>query len=382
MRPPRFLLASMEPPGRGGSGTAGFDLFRRMLADGHDAHLVNLFERRDSLFYSFAFGVPWGLPRGDGHVHGCRLGVQLPGPHPALEALVGDLAPDVIIGLGYRPTLAMAGARGTARVVLFSGTCKQAQDYITTGRARDAVTLAHRLDRGRRSPRIINREEHAAVHRTDLVVANSALSLAMFHRFFPAHRGRIFPQAVAAAEWIAAEPLARRAQALPFEARDIDVLSVASSWDRTKNFPWVTAIARRLRKSRVHLVGESWNVPAAITSHGFVASRDEMFALMGRARCVACPSRMDAAPGILFEAASLGCNVVASRNCGNWEICHPDLLVEPFRVDGFVECIRRAIARPYADRMQDVLDRHGYAAFIAAMTALARPFRPTPWEAA
>ena len=34
--------------------------------------------------------------------------------------------------------------------------------------------------------------------------------------------------------------------------------------------------------------------------------------------------RIDAAPGILFEGAVMGCNLVASKNCGNWEVCHPD----------------------------------------------------------
>lgn len=380
---PRFLFASMEPPGRGGSGTAGFELSQQMLADGHDVHSVSLFERRDSLFHSFVFGAPWGQHREGRNTHGCRLGKALEGPHPALEALVGEIAPDVIIGLGYRATVAVERARGTARLVLFAGTCKQAQDSVTTGRARDAISLARRLDRGDLTPRIINQEERAAVHRSDLVIANSELSLAMFHRFFPAHRGTIYPEAVFAAEWIAAAAHARRVPVLPFGERDIDVLFVASSWHRTiKNLPWVKAIARHLHGSRVHLAGESGDLPASITSHGFVASRHEMCALMARARCVACPSRMDSAPGILYEASALGCNVVASRNCGNWEICHPDLLVEPFHVDVFVDRIRRAVVRPYPDRMQSLLDRHTYARFIAAMNGLTRPFVPTPWEAA
>jgi len=51
-----------------------------------------------------------------------------------------------------------------------------------------------------------------------------------------------------------------------------------------------------------------------------------VFRLMGNAKTIVSTSRYDAAPGILFEGSVMGCNLVASRNCGNWKICHTELL--------------------------------------------------------
>jgi glycosyltransferase involved in cell wall biosynthesis len=161
--------------------------------------------------------------------------------------------------------------------------------------------------------------------------------------------------------------------ARPFEERDIDVLFIASDWDRPeKNYPLVRSVARRLGDARIHVVGDASRRLPGVTYHGFVGDRDGLFTLMGRTRCVACPSIIDAAPGILFEASVLGCNVVASKNCGNWEMCHPELVADPFNADTFTTCIRRAMQRKFADR----LDRPEWRCFeelMSVFTALARP---------
>ena len=94
---------------------------------------------------------------------------------------------------------------------------------------------------------------------------------------------------------------------------------------------------------------------------------------MGRARAVACPSLIDAAPGILFEASAMGCNVVASRNCGNWEICHPDLLADPCTSDAFAACLTRARATKHADHLDRFLERRSYRELVKILTALSQP---------
>src|SRR5206468_1730768 len=83
--------------------------------------------------------------------------------------------------------------------------------------------------------------------------------------------------------------------------------------------------------------------------HGFIADRAILFELMGRARTVVSASAIDAAPGVLFEASALGCNVVASPNCGNAHLCHPDLLVERADAPSFIRAIRASLQRKYPD---------------------------------
>jgi len=101
-----------------------------------------------------------------------------------------------------------------------------------------------------------------------------------------------------------------------------------------------------------------------------VADREAMLSLMGNARTVVCPSRIDAAPGILFEASALGCNVVASRNCGNWELCHPELLVESYGRAEFVAKCGYAITRKLADRMDRFLQPGSYADLVDTLMVL------------
>jgi glycosyltransferase involved in cell wall biosynthesis len=118
------------------------------------------------------------------------------------------------------------------------------------------------------------------------------------------------------------------------------------------------------------VVGEVDAPCPGATHHGFVADRTTLFALMGRARVVACPSLFDAAPGILFEASALGCNVVASRNCGNWQLCHPDLLAQRMDVGSFAGAITLALSRKYEDHARRYLDSRSIERLVEVLDVL------------
>ena len=372
---PRLLLASTELPTVGGSSTASYALFRGMLADGHDAHYVNLIDQDDAAYYRFVFAEDLGNPERLPHVRPCWLRGSLTDPHPELNELVAAIDPDIAIGFGFLATLLLTSVVPARRTVFVTGTCRQAQDHVTSGRAEDAISLERALATSDATPRVVNDAERKAVERCDLVVTHSAMTLDMMERFFAPSIGKIYPTFISKAEWICADAAAWRHHARPFDERDIDVLFIASEWERTeKNYSMVKAIAARLADASVHIVGEVPRIVPSATHHGFIASRERLFELMGRARSVACPSRIDAAPGVIFEASIMGCNVVASRNCGNWELCHPALLADPYGPDAFVACIGRARARKHADHLDRFLERPSYRELMAVLTALAHPF--------
>jgi len=56
----------------------------------------------------------------------------------------------------------------------------------------------------------------------------------------------------------------------------------------------------------------------------------------------------------------MGCNVVASRNCGNWRLCHPDLLLETFTVPEFERRINRSLNRRFAGNMVQFTNGDAY----------------------
>ena len=370
---PRVLFGSLEVPGLGGSSTASYALFARMLADGCDVHYVNLVDD-DPAFLRYLFGRNAGNPDGLPNVHDCPVAEPFEVATPALGALVETLDPDIAVGFGYIAALQLRRAQPARPTVLVTATCRQAQDYVTSGRAADAMALSRALAAGGRPPRPINPVERQAVEACDLVVTHSPLVREFMGRFYPAHAGKTYPRVIWFAEWVcdAARRWGNRAR--PFGERDIGALFIASNWARPeKDYRMVASIARELGPAAVHVVGEVPHRLASATHHDFVSDRATMFDLLGRARCVVCPSRMDAAPGILFEAAAMGCNVVASGNCGNWELCHPDLLATPARASSFIECTRRALAAPYPSSLDRFLDG-SYADLLRTLDAFARPF--------
>lgn len=369
---PRLLLGATEPPTVGGSSTASYALFRRMLADGHDVHYAPLIDESDAPYYHLIAAAEGGAP--PERVRPCWLRGGLNDPHPELAALISDIDPAVCVGFGFLATVLLTGAAPDRPTAFVTGTCRQAQDHVTSGRARDAVALERALGVGARLPRVVNGAERRAVERASIVITHSTLTLDMMARFFPTWIGKIYPRVVSFAEWIAGEAGAQRHLARPFDSRDIDVLFVASDWGRReKNYGMVRAIVERLPGASVHVIGDVPSEVRGATHHGFVRSREQIFELMGHTRAVVCPSLIDAAPGILYEASVMGCNVVASRNCGNWEICHPALLADPCTSDAFAACLARARATKHADHLDRFLEGRSYRELMKILRALPQP---------
>ncbi|MDQ6887487.1 MAG: hypothetical protein M3068_09350, partial [Gemmatimonadota bacterium] len=247
----------MDVPGIGGLSTACYELFRRILGDGHDAYLLNLIRERDIPLFEQRFGAIAGNPAGVPRVGNCRLGTEPADPQSALATRIAAIDPAIVVAFGHVAARLVKGAAPERRTIFMTGTCRQAQDYVTQGLAPDAVSLAEDLARGRISTRIVHRDEQHAVATCDLVVTNSALTLAMMERFYATSLGKVYPKVVSKAEWICngAEPW--RGRARPFTDRDIDVCFIASDWTRPeKNYRWVAALAATLRAATIHLVGD------------------------------------------------------------------------------------------------------------------------------
>jgi glycosyltransferase involved in cell wall biosynthesis len=102
--------------------------------------------------------------------------------------------------------------------------------------------------------------------------------------------------------------------------------------------------------------------------HGLIADRLELFSLLGRSKVLVSPSAFDPAPGILWEASALGCNVIASRNCGNWMLCNTELLAESGQPDEFAAKIRQALHVKFEDNMQLFLDAESYSDLVETIT--------------
>lgn len=367
----KILLASYEVPGYGGASTASYRLLDFLRASGYPTSFVNLIDEQDAEFFRYVFGPSVGNPRSLENVHNCELAGRLYGPHPELTRLVDEIQPDVMIGAGFIAALLLARAAPSGPLVFLTTGCQQLKNAIMRKRVSSYLDVKKEIERGIRRPDITSPEERSAMDAASLVVVHSEMTRDLYGYYFPHHTGRIAPETLSFARWIHADALEHADLARPFEERDIDVLFVASDWRRPeKNGAFVQRIASLMKGRRVAIAGEIERPPRHATSHGLVASRRETFALMGRARVVVSPSSFDTAPGVLFEASALGCNVVASENCGNASLCEEGLLVREFTPRAFAGAAERALESKRQDNIESFLSTAAFDNFLETLDVL------------
>jgi glycosyltransferase involved in cell wall biosynthesis len=350
----RIAFGCFEVPGWGGLTTATYRLFETMLSDGLDVHYVNLILEEELPQFRAMFGADCENPRALANVHSCYLRAALHEPHPEIAALIERVMPDRMVGVGDIASYLMKRASPERELVFLTAGCMQVSMDIPFTVQWTAMNGLHR-------PETQDWKEREAVAMSDLVLTHSEMIRDLYLRLYPDHARKIHPEVFWFAEWIAQDAAEYSSFALPFEERDIDALFIASSWTRKeKNSALIADIVSRLAGLSVHVVGEFVESIPSATHHGFVGTRADLFRIMGRARAVVCPSSFDAAPGILFEGSAMGCNVVGSKNCGNWELCNERLLVREYTADAFAEAIRRARTAKLPDQMDLFLDRSSY----------------------
>lgn len=362
----RILIACYEIPGYGGANTASYQLFETLQQEGFDVHYLNLIDEQDRSFFEFTFGPNYGNPDSLAHVYNCALQGVLYGPHPELKALIDELAPDLIVGVDFIAALLMKRAALKTPLIFLTAGCQQVKDSVTGQIVNDLIHQERVIAEAKDTPRRCCREEVEAADICDLIVTHSNITLALFQYFFPYLHGKIYSQPIWFGEWIYREALKYSKLAKPFAQRDIDVLLVSSSWVRPeKNYPGVRKLIGALPGTAIHIVGEIEEKRrlGSACYHGLVTERDRLFELMGRAKTVASLSLYDSAPGILFEASAMGCNIVTSKNCGNWMICHDDLLADPFNAAAFANAVRLSLTQKYRDNMKFFLETASYRQF-------------------
>ena len=349
----RVVVGCFEVPGWGGLTTATYRLFETMLGDGLDVHYVNLILDEELPRFQRILGARCENPRGLPNVHSCILRGALHEPHPEIAEVLDVLSPDRVVGVGDISSLLLKKADPERELVFLTAGCMQVD--------RDVPLTEQLAVMNGSAPPLIDWKEREAMRISDLVLTHSPLIRDLYRRFYPDSQRKIHPEVFWFAEWICEDAGSYSEMALPFEKRDIDALFVASSWVRKEKNPALVAeIASRLDGLSVHIVGEFEEPVPSATHHGFVGTREELFHLMGRAKTVVSPSLFDAAPGILFEGSVMGSNVVTSKNCGNWELCNEQLLVDDYEADAFAKTIRRAGTTKFEDNLERFLTPSSY----------------------
>ncbi|HLE25580.1 MAG TPA: glycosyltransferase [Thermodesulfobacteriota bacterium] len=358
----KILLGCYEVPGYGGASTSSYNLFEMMQNDGLDVCYLNLIDEQDVDYYRYVFGENFGNPKSMTNVYNCVLKGSWHHPHPELNNLINYLSPDILVGKGYIAAFLMKRAAPKKRNIFITSGCQQVRDYIAKKKAKDVISLGEIIKHAKHLPVLLPGYEIDAIRISDLIVTHSDMTMFLFEYFFPPSQiAKIYTDVIWSAEWIYKDALDYLRLKKPFFERNIDILFIASAWSRPeKNYKLVKKIVLQCKGLNIHIVGEVEEKLVGVKHYGLITKREELFILLGNAKTIVCTSLFDPAPGILFEASAMGCNIIASKNCGNWQICNEELLVDPFNLNNFLEKIFLSLTKKFHDNIDYFLKTKSY----------------------
>ena len=346
----RVLIGCYGVPGWGGSSTVLYQLFDRMQRDGHDVTFINLLTDHQERALRPVFGDRLGNPYALANVYTCTVTPPLWQVHAALAQLIEHLRPDLLLGFGLIATRLFELAPLRIPVVFMTAGSHHLGQLIASGAIADFHGFRKNVERGVTFPIAPDNPERQAVENSELVIVHSPLIGFAFDHFFPSHSGKIYANIFSIADLVFPEADRFSHLKMPFAQRDIDVIFVASRWVRPeKNYAMVKKIVRRCGGLNVHILGAVDRPCPPARHHGRIVDREQLYELLGRSKMLVCPSLLDAAPAVLFEASAMGCNVIASPNCGNWGLCNERLVAERCSSDLFFEKIETALDGLYQD---------------------------------
>jgi len=357
----KVLICCFEIPGFGGASTSHYGLFELLQKDGLDVSYLNIISSEDEDYFKYTFGNSFGNPKSLNNVYNCVVKGNLYDFHPELVELAKKLNPDIIMGVGFIAAHLMKRSVPDKKLIFFCCGCDQVNQYIKEGIVRDAISLTKFLQKSKRPPVILNNKEKEAVEASDYIITHSETINFFYNSFYPFSKGKISPDIIWSACWKYKNVLQYLNLKKPFEARDIDVIFVASIWNRReKNLDMVRKIVSKLKGLNIHIVGEIDKPIFGATCHGLVTEREKLFSLLGRSKTIVSTSVFDPVPGVLFEASAMDCNIIASKNCGNWKICHEALLANPFVLANVLNKIKLSLDHKYKDNMDYFLETDSY----------------------
>jgi glycosyltransferase involved in cell wall biosynthesis len=357
----RILLGCYEIPGYGGASTATYKLFESMQNDGLDVCLLNIIAKEDEDYFRSVFGNSFGNPKSLNQVYNCTLKDSLFSPHPELDQIIHELSPDINVGIDFIAALLMKRAAPSEDLIYLTAGCDQVKRYIMNGTKRDLLRLTKLIEQKKITLTHFSIYENEAVEISDFIITHSEIMKFLFKFFYPSHVEKICSDVVWFAEWIYKDAFEHHRLKQSFSDRDIDIIFISSAWTRTeKNYELVKEIVSKLNDRNIHIIGEVERPLENAVHHGLITEREELFKLLGDSKTIVCPSLLDAAPGILFEASAMGCNVVASKNCGNWMLCNEELLVHSYKLSNFLEKISLSLTRSFDDNIDYFFKTNSY----------------------
>ncbi len=364
----KILISCFEVPGWGGASTSAYELFANMLNDGYDVSFVNLISANDEELFKSLFNGSLGNPRHLSNVFNYYLSPPDYGFQNELSGLIKEISPDVILAIGWIAALIMKKASPEKKLIYLTTGSDQVKSYIKYKKLDNYLYLEKFIKKNNYRLKILSREEKEAVISADFVITHSEMTQDIYKYFYRSMQGKIYSEIIWFTEWIYKAADNYKHLSKNFSEREIDLVFVASDWTRhEKNYELVKKLIPDLKNINIHIVGIAGEYIPGVKFEGVITDRKKLFELLGNSKTIVCPSIFDTAPGILFEASALGCNIITSKNCGNWQICNQSLLADPFTLKTFKERIELSLQYKFPDNIDFFLQTDSYKNLIETL---------------
>jgi hypothetical protein len=370
-----FLLSCHEAPYYGGAATFQYLLFELLQKSGYDAHYLTLASKTEVKKYKSNLGINWWNPAKLDNVHLYISQNFNKREHSELIEIVREVNPNLIIGKNDIAPRIFKNIMPEREVWFLSSSSKQMLKAYTGGYVKSLSDGMRQLREWNGKIPLISLKEKQAVRLSDRIICDSEATKLCFEHFYPQYIGKIFDFIFWSAPLFKNKFINEIKQRKDFFSRSIDLLFIASNWKRVeKQYEMVKEIIKQFKHLNIHILGLCKDRVNGARYHG-LTGYSEVLKLMSDSKTLVAPSLYDSSPNILFEASLLGCNVVASTNCGNWRLCNPDLLVEPYSLGNFVEKTRLSLERKFNDNMNYFLKDDSINRFVSL---IGDPFGGTP----
>lgn len=367
----KILIGCFEVPGWGGASTSAYELFANMLIDGYNVSFINLISVNDEELFKSLFNGSLGNPKHLPKVYNHYLSLPQYSAQNELTDLIQDISPDVILAVGWIAALIIKKTVPEKKVIYLTTGSDQVKNYIRYKKLDNFLYLDKYIRKNGFQLSSISKEEKEAVILADLVITHSDMIYSVYDYFYRSMTGKIYSEVIWFAEWIYKDTCNYRYLNKSFSDREIDLIFIASDWSRPeKNFELVKKIISELKNKTIHIIGNVGEYIPGVTLDGVITDREKLFELLGNSKTIVCPSIFDAAPGILFEASALGCNIITSKNCGNWQICNEALLADHFNIKTFLKKISISLEKKYDDNMHLFLQSESYKKLIETLNLI------------
>lgn len=337
----KIIFARNSFPYKGGSSTILYMLFESIQRYLPNAEFWNFITKSDKDIGDKYYGPFWFNPKGLANVKTFFIN-----ENRTIKASLKKLDPQVILSKSRLSTRLLKQLYPKVNLWHLTSTCGVIKNAIINDQCYSMQDAISQL-RDNKFSRAYNSEEHTAIRYADKILFHTEMMKLWYYNLYPEfiekmERMIFWDYPIVRRHIRENDDLSDR-----WKKRPIDLLFIASNWNRPeKNFPFLKELCKHFRQKKIVVIGF---LPSQL-SHGVICynamSYSDVVQTMRNTKVVVVPSRYDEAPNIVFEGALGGCNIVCSRNCGNYRLVPKELLAE-FKLSDFVTKIRNALKQKY-----------------------------------